>query len=180
MKKLKTLSLVIAALLLTFSTAPAFAADAKTDKKAAAGKAPEVIEQTWSKRCNEKTKTDCEIFDVLAVKQNKARIAEFAIGFPPSEKLKKGTARGVVILPLGVLLEPGVGLKVDDKKPITFKVRYCTNAGCFSYIDLDEDMLEDMQKAKQLNFFFRSMDGKEVRLIMGLTGFPEALKSITP
>lgn len=183
MKKLHTLALVaFTAAALAFGAFNAMAAEAKDAKKPAAAtpaaKAPEIGESGWTKRCNEKNKKDCEIFKLLQEKNAKARVIEFALGFPKGEDLKKGEARGAVILPLGILLEEGVVMKVDEQKPLAFKARYCINAGCFAFVNLDKDVLETMKSGKTVSFFVKSMDGQGVRLVMNLQGFGDALKEI--
>lgn len=130
----------------------------------------------WTVRCQEsdKAKEHCEVFQRLIVKESGARVAEFAIGFPE----KKDLARGVVVLPLGILLQPGVEMKIDEGKAYAFKVRYCTQAGCFAYVNLDKDLLGLMKSGTAARFVFKSADGKDVNLSMPLTGFGKALKEI--
>ncbi|HRC26460.1 MAG TPA: invasion associated locus B family protein, partial [Alphaproteobacteria bacterium] len=76
----------------------AFAAG-KADKAAAGGVKTESL---WTVRCQEsdKKREHCEVFQRLIVKETGARAAEFAIGFPED----KNVARGVIVLPLGMLL----------------------------------------------------------------------------
>jgi invasion protein IalB len=155
-----------------------FAEEAKKEETAKADSGTEIVEMGWQKRCADKKSEEakkCEIFQRLAIKKSDMRVAEFAIGFPE----KKDTARGVVVLPLGILLEPGVAMKIDDGKPFVFKARYCVNAGCFSYINLDKSILDSMKKGKLASFFFKTAEGQDVNLIMNLTGFEKAMKGIS-
>lgn len=156
----------------TFVLTNAFAAG-KTEEKAASAPASGDL---WTVRCQEsdKAKEHCEVFQRLIVKESGARVAEFAIGFPE----KKDAARGVVVLPLGILLQPGVEMKIDEGKAYAFKVRYCTQAGCFAYVNLDQALLDLMKNGEVARFVFKSADGKDVNLSMPLTGFGKALKEI--
>lgn len=136
----------------------------------------------WTLRCQPQKegaaaddKKSCEIFQRLVVKESLARVAEFAIGFPEGSEI----ARGVIVLPLGILLQPGVEMRIDDGKPYAFKIRYCTEAGCFAYVNLDKDLLETMRKGTSANFAFKAADGKDVNLSMTLSGFGTALKGLT-
>lgn len=135
----------------------------------------------WTVRCQPQKegaatadKGACEIFQRLVVKESMARVAEFAIGFPDGGEV----ARGVVVLPLGILLQPGVEMRVDTGKPYAFKIRYCTEAGCFAYVNLDKAILDNMRQGTAANFLFKSADGKDVNLSMTLAGFSTALKSL--
>ena len=118
---------LVAILLTTLGAADGFA---KADKKAPATAATEnaVVDKGWAVRCSkpekgQKDKT-CEIFGRLEMQKTSMRMAEFAVGF---SKDNKKIANGVIILPLGILLEPGVIMKIDDDgKQVPFKASYCS------------------------------------------------------
>jgi invasion protein IalB len=169
--------------------APAAPAPAKAD--AAKQPANEVVETGWAQRCPQPPKADdksapapkadkkqCEIFQRINMKETSARVAEFAVGFPQEKTFEKGAARGVVILPLGILLEEGVQMKIDSGKPLLFKTRFCANAGCFSFVKLNKDVLDDMRKAKFVNFLFKTSAGQNVSMIMSMKGFDDQMKGI--
>ena len=176
MNGFQNFAVVIFVLLLAM---PAFAEAPKGKEK---DKAPpqEITERGWTLRCPDVKKGEkkyCEIFQRLDMKDAAdARVAEFAIGFPEDEK--KNVARGVIVLPLGILLESGVAMKIDDNEPFVFKTRYCTNAGCFSYVSLSKDLLTSLRKGKTVTFQFKSFAGQDVNLIMNLVGFEKSLKEI--
>ncbi len=166
-----------------------FASDEKNSATpAAASTAPPakaentVVEKTWSVRCPNNTKgsdkKDCEAFDRLEIKSSSARVVEFAVGFPQDNSLKAGMARGVIILPLGILLQSGASMKVDDGKPLAFSSRFCNTSGCFSFVNLDKDILNSMKKGKTLNIFFKTFNNQDAKLPMTLSGFEKALKNI--
>jgi invasion protein IalB len=176
---------LLAVLVLGFVAFSSFADEAKKD---AGKKAPDnqVVERGWTQRCPEKKPDQksetkqCEIFQRIDMKESSMRVAEFAVGFPQEKGMEKGAARGVVVLPLGILLEEGVQMKIDDGKPVSFKTRFCTNAGCFSFVMLGKDVLETMKKAKAVTFLFKTSEGQNVNLIMTMGGFEKALKDIQP
>jgi invasion protein IalB len=179
----KCCGILCAVLMLAIAATPSFAAEAKKDSaKKSAGN--EIVERGWTQRCPEtkdKPAADkklCEIFQRIDMKKNSLRVAEFAIGFPEEKGMKSGTARGAVILPLGILLEQGAQMKIDDGKPLAFKIRFCTNAGCFAYLNLNKDILSSMKKAKAASFLFKTADGRKVNLVMGLDSFEKALGGI--
>ena len=79
-KNVKALALAVVFVSgLTAAAALSFAADAPA-KNAAAQKPVEMLESGWTKRCENKEGKNCEIFQLLAVKESKARVAEFALG----------------------------------------------------------------------------------------------------
>lgn len=175
MNKFQKYAWVICAAFLLIAGSAVAAEKSSAETKDAA---PSVVERGWALRCPEEQKDkkkQCEVFQRLDMKDSSAaRVAEFAVGFPD----KKEPARGVVILPLGILLEQGVSMKIDDGKPFVFKTRYCTNAGCFSYVNLDKTLLGSLKKGKAVAFQFKSATGQDINLIMNLSGFEKSLKEI--
>lgn len=173
-KKIKTGFVVVSVFAVVISAVLSAQAAAPEAKKAEAEKKIEMQESGWAKRCEDKENKKCEVFQVLSVKDSKARVAEFALGFPES----KDVGRGGVILPLGILLEDGVTMRIDDGKPYVFKVRYCTNDGCVAFLKVDNALVAAMDKGKQITFSMKSAVGQNVNLVLSLSGFGKALKEI--
>ena len=164
-----------------------FAEEAKKPPEAApavAAKQPsnEMVEQGWKQRCNtpkageKAAEKICEIFQRLEIKENHMLVAELAVGFLHDKTMEKGAAHGAIILPLGISLESDIGMKVDEGKPVVFKPRFCTAAGCFSFVTLSKDLLDTMKKGKAITFTFKTAEGQNVNLIMHIGGFEKALK----
>jgi len=176
---------ILAVIFLIGMNIPAFAAEAaKSAAPAAAPTAKDdntIIESGWTKRCepaaDKKGKEYCEIFQRMTTKKDSLRIAEFGLGYNDG---KTDAIHGAIVLPLGVLLQPGVLMKVDDGKPVSFKVAYCIKGGCFSYITLESTFVDSMKKGHTISFQFKAADGKNVNLIMKLDNFEKVLKEIQP
>jgi len=139
-------------------------------------------ETEWAKRCqkDEKTGKDdeskCEVFKIIKVKDSNGMVAQFAIG--KNTKANDGSYTGVTILPLGILLEEGVLMKIDDGSPVMFKPRFCSQVGCVSYMSLDTNLINTMKNGKNIIFSFMSSNGRKMNIDLGLSGFTKALKSI--
>lgn len=166
---------------------PVYAKDeAKKEKPAVS--APK---DAWLTRCD-KVKLEekapeqeyCEAFQNLSVvKENKEtkakttqRLAEFAIGFPPGQK----KPRGVLILPLGVLVEENMQMTIDGKNDVNFRVRYCTPDGCFAFLTMPDSILEKMSKGEKLMLKAKAFTGQNVEIVMSLSGFSKALAKVKP
>lgn len=132
--------------------------------------------QAWNVRCNETEggQKQCEMFQQLVVKDSGERFAEFAIGFPED----KDTARGVVILPLGILLPPGVMLQIDDGSKYKFDVRYCVKQGCLAFVDLSDKILDELRMGGEAILTAASAQGKPVKIRMSLMGFTKAYNQV--
>ena len=131
-------------------------------------------EAAWNKRCDKSHKI-CEITQSVIVKESGARIMEFTIGYPEDAN---GEARGIMLLPLGILVDRQLMLKIDTGNNYAFNVRQCTKSGCFAYIDVKDELLSAMRKGNKLKISFVTMQGQNVLMELSLKGFTKALKSI--
>jgi invasion protein IalB len=128
-------------------------------------------QSAWVKRCED---TRCEIVQRLMDQESKSRVLEMAIGFPPG----KDSARGVIILPLGVDLSQPFSLTIDEGTPLGFKVRYCLGDGCYAFLTLPPDVLTSMKKGTLGVLTFKTFDGQPGRLPLALDGFAASLSQI--
>ena len=114
----------------------------------------------WIVRCNngvegaDKKKPKrgrCEMAQSLSQTETKKRVAEINIRLSP----KKGEpAVGIVALPLGVLLQYGGALNIDEGDAVKFRFTSCEPAGCFSLITLSDQLLDEMRKGNKLYLHF--------------------------
>lgn len=153
--------LVAAFLLIAVSVVPSIAQDGSS----------------WSKRCSDVNGEErCEIFQQIVVKETGARVAEFALGFPNG---KKSTASGVIVVPLGILLEEGATMQVDDNRPFSFRIRYCLKNGCFAFVDMDKKILKTLKKGKGATITVLNAGGQKISIPVSLIGLTKALKEIS-
>ncbi len=138
----------------------------------------------WIVRCNDgvdgANKGDtkrgrCEISQSLSQKETNDRVAEINIGYPDTNE----NAVGVVALPLGVLLQYGGQLQIDDGEPMKFQFRSCEPAGCFALIALDDELVQAMRRGNTAHVSFMLPNQKIVKLPFSLKGFTKALKEIS-
>ena len=164
-----------------FSAPNANAQEKKVDTTKTASSTAD-MKTTWSVRCEKKEdfKADhkrgkCEMYQRQDMKNNGQRVIELAIGYPKDQK----EARGIFILPMGILLTPGsVKLTIDDGAPMNFDVRYCLPNGCYAYVTLSDDVLSTMSKGTQAVVEVTNASGKKLDIPMPLKGFTAALKEI--
>ncbi len=179
--------IAVAAVLLMIGVYAVFSFSADAPAKSESEKAVQASDP-WQIRCSvpegesgsveEKdikvSRENCEIVQKLIVAETGERFVEFAVGLPADQD----AARGVVILPLGMLLPGGAQLKIDDQDPFAFDVRFCTNAGCFAYLSLERGVIDMMKKGEQAEILFKDAQGKTVRVDLTLRGFTKALKKL--
>ncbi|MBI3440547.1 MAG: invasion associated locus B family protein [Proteobacteria bacterium] len=147
-----------------------------------------LVSRGWLQRCvqpqgNEKSglkpgKKSCAIFERIDMQGSPLRLAEFVVGFREDKDRGSGVALGKIILPLGILLDSGISMKIEDGKPFAFRPSFCTSEGCITFVNLDRETLDSMKRAKQLSFDFKTVDGRDANLVMSLIGFEKALKEL--
>ena len=132
----------------------------------------------WITRCQGEDSGNsqpCEIFQRLLVRDTGQRIAEFAVGYPEGGQ---GNARGVAVLPLGIILDEDISMQIDDGARFSFKVRYCTQSGCFAFLDLNPEIVDMMRKGGEATFYFHILNGEPMAINLSLSGFTKALETL--
>jgi invasion protein IalB len=92
----------------------------------------------------------------------------------------KGGPRLELTAPLGIILQPGLKLTIDDRAPLSLPLTICKAGGCQSVIDLDEAALDQFRAGKTATVRYVTEDGKALDLPLKLEGLAEALKTIAP
>jgi invasion protein IalB len=140
------------------------------------------METAWAVRCNEGVEAEaaeskrgkCEMFQRQDIKETGERIIEFAIGYPEEENL----ARGIFILPTGILLQEGMQLRIDEHEPMQFHARYCVPNGCIAYVAMDEALIAKMEKGQNAFVDVLQIGGQTITIPMPLKGFSKTLNEI--
>lgn len=156
--------------------------DGQSQEKAAAPAAAD--ENAWANRCEDLKEGEkvtgkyCEAFQRLSVMQKDAdpktaqRLAEFAIGYPPADK---GKPRGVMILPLGIIVDEKVVIEIDGKESMKFAIHYCDQAGCVGLLELNAGLLDKMRKGQAMTVKTKANNGQPLQIGMSLKGLGDAL-----
>lgn len=112
--------------------------------------------------------------DVVDSKTGQA-IASLVV-YKETDKDKKTTTLLAVNVPLGVALEPGVGLKFgNDMKSYQYKT--CLEAGCVATVAYDEALEKSITGTEDAAITVARLDGKSVALPFSTKGFAEARKA---
>jgi invasion protein IalB len=82
-----------------------------------------------------------------------------------------------VTVPLNVLLEPGLGLKIGDAQIKVYQFKTCTEEGCLSIIPMDAAMEKSLAGATEAGIAVAGRDGKAVELPFSTKGFADARKA---
>ena len=125
-------------------------------------------ENAWMHRCSgEDNKKRCEIAQRLSAKESGQRVVEIAITRLP----EKDKVRAVMVLPLGVAIQPGIRLRVDDGKTYSAGISHCLQDGCYAYLEIPGKLLKAMKRGKAVRLAMATHQGKQMTIPMSLMGF---------
>lgn len=138
------------------------------------------IFENWAVRCeDDQAKKRCEVFQRLLHRETQLRVMEFAIGYPDAvDGSAMGAARGVAVLPHGLLLQDGATVKIDDGQVFKFVIRTCLADGCYGYLSLNDFMLQQLRGGKEITFGFKTVEGEPYEIVLSLKGISAALDHI--
>ena len=77
----------------------------------------------------------------------------------------------LVQLPLGLNLQAGAKLQVDDGKSVDLPVQTCENRGCYASVPIAPDMLDAMRAGKQLKVLFQDLAKETIAIPISLADF---------
>lgn len=83
-----------------------------------------------------------------------------------------------VFAPLGVLLPPGLGLRVDDKDVGSAPFLRCHNFACYAQVVADATLLERLTKGQSAVFIIYQTEEAGIGIPVSLRGFAEGLKGL--
>jgi invasion protein IalB len=131
----------------------------------------------WTLRCFPATESlprRCEMVQVLGDTQSKQEVLLMAVGYPDAQS---GPIAWLV-LPLGILLPPGLGLKIDQGETRGLPIRSCDPRGCATPWPLSEADIAALKQGQELVVIFQDIDGKKLGLPVSLQGFTAAFSQL--
>ena len=94
------------------------------------------------------------------------------------QKFSNGTRVLRVFAPLGVLLPPGLGLKIDDKDVGHAPFLRCHNFACYAQVVVEDPLVEQLKTGKTAIFIIFQTEEAGIGIPISLKGFPEALAAL--
>lgn len=127
-----------------------------------------VLATKWTKICqtNEQTKKEaCVVTQNLHAETGQMLAAVTVIEEKGAQKLFR------IAVPLGMLLEPGLRIVIDQNQPIEAKYAICVPDGCFADLQINDDFLANLKKGKALIVQTINHVGRTVNITFPLTDF---------
>lgn len=127
-----------------------------------------VLATKWTKICqtNEQTKKEaCVVTQNLHAETGQMLAAVTVIEEKDAQKLFR------VAVPLGMLIEPGLRIVIDQSQPIEAKYAICVPDGCFADLQINDEFLANLKKGKALIVQTINHVGRTVNITFPLTDF---------
>ncbi|MGE3702507.1 MAG: invasion associated locus B family protein [Hyphomicrobiaceae bacterium] len=83
-----------------------------------------------------------------------------------------------VFAPLGVLLPPGLGLKIDDKDVGHAPFVRCHNFACYAQVVAENTLIEQLKNGKTAVFIIFQTEEAGIGIPISLAGFSQALAAL--
>ncbi len=94
------------------------------------------------------------------------------------QTFSNGTRVLRVFAPLGVLLPPGLGLKIDDKDVGHAPFLRCHNFACYAQVVVEDPLVEQLKTGKTAIFIIFQTEEAGIGIPISLKGFAEALTDL--
>lgn len=94
------------------------------------------------------------------------------------QRFSNGTRVLRVFAPLGILLPPGLGLKIDDKDVGHAPFQRCHTFACYAQVVVDDALVEQLKTGKTAIFIIFQTEEAGIGIPISLAGFKEALDEL--
>ncbi len=94
------------------------------------------------------------------------------------QKFSNGTRVLRVFAPLGVLLPPGLGLKIDGKDVGHAPFLRCHSFACYAQVVVEEDLIKRLTNGKTAIFIIFQTEEAGIGIPISLAGFGKGLASL--
>jgi invasion protein IalB len=102
------------------------------------------------------------------------RVMLTAIGYAKDQE----QAILTVIVPLGILLPPGVLLDAEGYDQLRLPVQRCDANGCLAFVTMKEQLVEAFRKGTEAHITFFNVAGKPNKIRISLEGFTKGLAQV--
>lgn len=157
--------------------APAPAQQQPAQQQAPAGPAivqvkPEPSQTEWTKVCGKDQAANKEVCyttrDFISDQgQPVLAVAVYDVKGEPTKIVR-------FLMPLGLMLQPGVRFGVDQGQPVAGRYAICFPNGCFAEQSVRDDVINQLKRGATLNISVQNQGAREVTFAVPLAGFGKA------
>jgi invasion protein IalB len=130
----------------------------------------------WELGCDTQGSSTASASCKITQRQSVAGTTVFAMTVLPAADGK--TLAGIVSVPLGGYLAPGIELQVDRKKPFRLLYETCNATGCHAGFAMAGRVLADLEGGRQASVRVWTAKTKPVDVKVSLEGFDRAIAAL--
>lgn len=170
---------------LAFASGEAFAAE--TPKAGEGGAAPKIkrteiiAAENWTITCTvldqPGAKRRCS--SELRLAQTESNSSAPRVVFTWIVGMQDGKPMSGISVPSGVMIAPGVQVKIGEKEPRTYSFLLCQPDHCEALMPLDESVTKALLAASSAEFTVIAVNGSPVKFNAGLKGIEESLAMVS-
>lgn len=132
--------------------------------------AQQASDSPWVKICNTDPNSQKEV--CLITQELRTDNGQFLASLAIREVDGEARRRLLASVPVGMLLQPGLQLQIDDKEPVRAQYSICFPNACYAELPLDGDgMINQMKAGGKLRLTVLNQQAKPVPFEMSLLGF---------
>ena len=131
---------------------------------------PAAAQPGWAARCSSPSRDaplECAMEQNAVLTKTGQLVALVNIRVPGDSR----TPIALVQLPLGLNLQAGAKLQVDDGKSTDLPIQTCENRGCYASVPISQEMLNTLRAGKQLKIIFQDLSKETITIPMSLADF---------
>lgn len=119
--------------------------------------------------------SDCRMTQDIVDQKAGQQVASLVL-LKETDKDKKESTVLAVNVPLNVLLEPGLGLKIGNETK-TYQYKTCLQGGCVAMVPYDKALEKSIEGSSDAAVTVARLDGQTVELPFSTKGFKEARRA---
>jgi invasion protein IalB len=116
----------------------------------------------------------CVLTQNIVFKQSSKRVLNIQITQPAPDR----AYIAAVTAPLGILLQAGLVLMIDDKELVRFPLQICNVNGCMGQFPVSDDVRGAMADGKSGKVIIRQPDGRAVGIEFSLNGYKAGMDAL--
>jgi invasion protein IalB len=131
----------------------------------------------WVSRCASEARAgalECVIEQTVFLSKTGQLVAAVTIRVPADTR-QPGLA---VQVPVGLFLPAGVGLQIDDGKPLALALQTCDLKGCYAATPVSAELLASLRSGKTLTIIFQNLTKESIKVPLQLANFADAYQRI--
>lgn len=131
---------------------------------------------TWESRCTAESRRgqqDCLIQQMVPIPNTQLFMT--VVIRPGADRPEPAVS---IEVPLGVLLQPGLALRLDDGRTQWLSYLYCIDRGCHAGADLNPDMVKAFNLSSRVTAALQTLDNRSFAVPIATAGFAAAFDKI--